>query len=624
MRTKLEPPDGGWGWVVAAASGVVFFLTYSLLVSNGILMVALMDVFNTGRAEMAWIPILSFAMARVTAPVSAILCNRLSHRIVALTGALLITVGYALGFLATTVPHLFLTLGITVGIGAGFAIMSSSILTTLYFKKRISLANGIYTAGASLGCICGPMFTQYLVQWMGLRFTFLILSAYSLHICIAASLFQPVEWHKRKVFQLPAIDVAVEKTPEAAIINKPTVNNGCLKDSRVFYATPSDIQQQLRSSNAAVTRMTNWKSSLRSHHGVGPLKLDAAQLEICKHRNAWDTTSITSTQSQNFDKCQLSRQVSVEVSTALQPVLESGELKNELNDRLSVDKTCNSNTNLSEKDCCSEHSANCAAGANHFDRRHSSRLSAILLSGIRQASIPSADPTHRLSVQTSRVDEDANNATRNGDAEPAAPDLSFFRRPVFYLMCFTAASFFTTLSVVGIIIPDFTRDELDERVSLERAAILLAIVSACDTTVRFMFSWLWDHPAVNKAYCHLCACIVCGSAFVAFVWVKTYTMAIVCCSLMGLASGVSGVLLTVLFRTYLGGQAFGLAFSSASLLSGIFMIAVGSFIGILKDTTGSYRSSFAIIGSFTVVSALAWLIAELCWKKKIGRRISNA
>lgn len=615
MHARLEPPDGGWGWVVAVASGAIFFLTYSLLVSNGILMVSLMEMFNTGRTEMAWIPILSFAMARVTAPVSAILCTRFSHRLVALTGGLLITTGYALGFLATTIVHLFLTLGVTVGIGAGFTILPSSILTTLYFRKRISLANGIYTAGASIGCIFGPMITEYLVQWMGLRLTFLILAGYSLHICVAASLLQPVSWHMKKVIQPSTVDLIVGKMPSDEQTCKPAKCNKYFKDSLVFLATQSDVQEQLKKSKAAITRMICWKSSFRSRNRVSTT-LDATHLErVLKHQNAWDQDSICSAQSQNLDK--MSRQVSVEISS-LQPVHEITELDNAENEKPNT-----SNLNLPDKDC-SEHSVNLACGANNFDRRCSSRLSQILLTGLRHASIPTADPTHRLSTQTALSENVVKKINKVGNATEKAPDLTFFRRPVFYLMCIAAASFFTTLSVIGIIIPDFTREELREKVTLDRAALLLAISAATDTTVRFLFSWLWDLKCVNKTYCHLCACIVCGSAFAGFVWVETYTMAIVCCALTGLASGVSGVLLTVLFRTYLGSEAFGLAFSSASLLSGIFMIAVGSFIGVLKDTTGSYRPSFAIIGGFTIVSALAWLLTELFCQKKIGRRSSNA
>ena len=47
--------DGGWGWVVVAATFLLWFIMDGLMYSNGILYLELLDEFQRGQGETAWV-----------------------------------------------------------------------------------------------------------------------------------------------------------------------------------------------------------------------------------------------------------------------------------------------------------------------------------------------------------------------------------------------------------------------------------------------------------------------------------------------------------------------------------------------------------------------------------------
>lgn len=56
------PPDGGWGWVVAAAAFVVNALSYGLLRSLGLAFPDLAEHFDRTAQDTAWVSALALAV----------------------------------------------------------------------------------------------------------------------------------------------------------------------------------------------------------------------------------------------------------------------------------------------------------------------------------------------------------------------------------------------------------------------------------------------------------------------------------------------------------------------------------------------------------------------------------
>lgn len=56
------PPDGGWGWVVAAAAFAVNGLSYGLLRSLGLVLPDLTEHFDRTAQDTAWVSALALAV----------------------------------------------------------------------------------------------------------------------------------------------------------------------------------------------------------------------------------------------------------------------------------------------------------------------------------------------------------------------------------------------------------------------------------------------------------------------------------------------------------------------------------------------------------------------------------
>lgn len=67
-----------------------------------------------------------------------------------------------------------------------------------YFKKRRGLANALMSAGISFGGILWPPIITFLQGEYGFKGTTLITAAFVLNNCVAAMVFHPVQWHKKK------------------------------------------------------------------------------------------------------------------------------------------------------------------------------------------------------------------------------------------------------------------------------------------------------------------------------------------------------------------------------------------------------------------------------------------
>lgn len=66
---KRVVPDGGWGWVVAAASCVLQFLYNGTCFTFGIIFVDLIRYFEASQAVTSWIGSIQMALLNLTGKV---------------------------------------------------------------------------------------------------------------------------------------------------------------------------------------------------------------------------------------------------------------------------------------------------------------------------------------------------------------------------------------------------------------------------------------------------------------------------------------------------------------------------------------------------------------------------
>ncbi|KAM0804899.1 major facilitator superfamily domain-containing protein [Usnea florida] len=171
-------PDGDYGWTVVFACSVVTFTVNGWSGSWGILQTALSQTYpgQESTTSLSFVGSLSIALCVGL----GLACIRLSHLIGArrsmLLGVLLMSFGsLSSSFTVKYQGGLFVTAGISFGIGSSLAYTMSNNLPVQWFSSRLGTANGLVKLGA-------------LINKMGIPWTFRILGFVSLTSGIPAAL----------------------------------------------------------------------------------------------------------------------------------------------------------------------------------------------------------------------------------------------------------------------------------------------------------------------------------------------------------------------------------------------------------------------------------------------------
>ena len=105
------PPDGGWGWVVVAASFLVNMIADGVTFSFGVLFVELQSEFAESKAVTAGVVSLFHAVPLLSGPIASALTDRYGCRRMTILGSLLATLGFLLSSLFSRMWPLYLTFG---------------------------------------------------------------------------------------------------------------------------------------------------------------------------------------------------------------------------------------------------------------------------------------------------------------------------------------------------------------------------------------------------------------------------------------------------------------------------------------------------------------------------------
>lgn len=167
---KLDAPDGGYGWIVAVASGFVIFFVLGNVYSFGVLYPVYVDVFNAPQGSVVWVGSIGAGLMTAVGMLVGALSEYIGNNKVIFMGAILIAVGYVLASFATELWHLYFTEGLIVGIGLCCGFICSIEAVGPWFNKHRGLAMGLAFSGAGLGQLVFSFVTKALLDqyaWRG-------------------------------------------------------------------------------------------------------------------------------------------------------------------------------------------------------------------------------------------------------------------------------------------------------------------------------------------------------------------------------------------------------------------------------------------------------------------------
>lgn len=111
----VVPPDGGWGWVVVAASFACNMVVDGIIFSFGTFLPHIQNSFDASKAQAALIGSLMSGFYLMAGPFASAIANRYGFRIVAISGSILGALAFVLSYFANSVQFLCISYGLIGG-----------------------------------------------------------------------------------------------------------------------------------------------------------------------------------------------------------------------------------------------------------------------------------------------------------------------------------------------------------------------------------------------------------------------------------------------------------------------------------------------------------------------------
>lgn len=193
-----EPPDGGWGWVIVAASLVSNVIVDGIGYSFGVFLPEFVRTFGASRSKVSLIGSLLCGTYLCAGPIVSALTNKFGCRPVAMVGSVIATIAFVLATFSPSIEILILTYGVLGGVGFGMIYLPSIVSVGYYFEKRRAMATGIAVCGSGIGTFIFAPFTKFLLDTYDWKNALLIMAGIIFNGAVCGALMRPLMPAKRK------------------------------------------------------------------------------------------------------------------------------------------------------------------------------------------------------------------------------------------------------------------------------------------------------------------------------------------------------------------------------------------------------------------------------------------
>ncbi|KAF2968112.1 hypothetical protein GQX73_g5418 [Xylaria multiplex] len=147
-----DVPDGGYGWVIVISCAILSWWTIGTSYSWGVIQGALVEEGLSTPAVLSFVGALGPTLLAAVSILNSRIMRTIGVRYTGMLGVFLIGLAEILaGFAVKSVPGLFVTQGVLLGLGFGLTFIVTSSTPAQYFSKKRGLANGVVFAGGGFG-----------------------------------------------------------------------------------------------------------------------------------------------------------------------------------------------------------------------------------------------------------------------------------------------------------------------------------------------------------------------------------------------------------------------------------------------------------------------------------------
>lgn len=175
-------PKRSWlfyGWIVVAVAFITVAVGYGIRYSFSVFFVSILDEFGWSRADTSLIFSINLLLYGAFGPIAGTMVDRLGPRAVIASGAFVLAVGTALCSIANAIWQFYILWGVLMSFGiCVLGYVSHTPLISNWFVRKRGTAIGVLGVGLAFS-FSMPTFTQYLIDAIDWRASFLVLAALS-------------------------------------------------------------------------------------------------------------------------------------------------------------------------------------------------------------------------------------------------------------------------------------------------------------------------------------------------------------------------------------------------------------------------------------------------------------
>ncbi|KAI0508492.1 major facilitator superfamily domain-containing protein [Xylaria bambusicola] len=175
-QTQEEFKEGGYGWIVVTAVAIINAHSWGLNSSFAVFLAHYIrtNAYQTTAIGYAFIGGLSLSVAFLISPLATFLVGweKCGTRPTILLGVIFETAAFIGSSFASELWHIILAQGVSFGVGLGLMFVASAPVSSQWFYKKRSYAQGWTAAGSGFGGLVYSLATNAMIENLGLPWTF--------------------------------------------------------------------------------------------------------------------------------------------------------------------------------------------------------------------------------------------------------------------------------------------------------------------------------------------------------------------------------------------------------------------------------------------------------------------
>lgn len=602
----IVPPDGGWGWVIVAASFLTNAVVDGIIFTAGQGFLPLWEKeFTAGSAGMAaWVVSLLSGCYLLVGPIVSAVANIFGCRITAMIGAVMAAAGFLLSMYAQSIWYLYLSFGILGGVGLGFIYLPSIVIVSYYFEKKRALATGIAVCGSGIGTFVFAPLIRFLLAHFSWQQTMLIMSGIILQCILFAAFYKKLSPTKQ---QMSKLNEKLHEYGDEVVQNEKKMSMMSQDRPQSYYGTETEKAPE----NGFIHKDVEFERF--NNNGTTPgFKKDLLRQPMSSKRRALSTGQRVFRSTMDLSLYRKQTHVAAEGQPShelLRPLTQGQQQQPggpDIYNEVSKRSITVLNRPLSRMDIFYSGSVkNLPQYKSVQDVRHflASTVSIPQAAAAAAVACEEVDACRDTGASVAVLEPESAKKGVQG-ALKSMLDFSLFGSPTFIVL---ALSGFFTLT--GFFVPFIYLPKMAESFghSGDKATFLVSVLGVTNIVARILCGWISDRPQANALMINNAALIAAGLATAIVPHCRSYFMLCFYCVIFGMGTACFASLRSVICVELLGLEKLTNAYGLLLLFMGIASLVGSPLAGFLFDQTKSFNVSFYFMGAMVAFSGILGL-----------------